>query len=124
MTKNGEAGVFPFTSELRELLAAQRDAHDRLKAQGLICPWLFFRMMAQGRGGQRRRNRSTPTSRDRDRLGTVTGNRRDTDAKVINTSGILLVPVWNQALSGIAKKNGTFAFCQEGGTSRGAMLAH
>ena len=51
MTKNGEARIFPFTTELRELLETQREAHERLKAAGVICPWVFFRLVAKGRGG-------------------------------------------------------------------------
>jgi integrase len=51
MTKNGEARVFPFTAELRAVLEAQRAAHDNLKAAGIICPWIFFRLIAKGRGG-------------------------------------------------------------------------
>jgi integrase len=43
-TKNGEGRVFPFTSELRDLLEKQREIRDSLKrSQGLICPWVFHR---------------------------------------------------------------------------------
>jgi integrase len=50
-TKNGEGRVFPLTDDLRALLEAQFEAHQRLKAQGEICPWVFFRMVAEARGG-------------------------------------------------------------------------
>ncbi|HEX5474971.1 MAG TPA: tyrosine-type recombinase/integrase [Vicinamibacterales bacterium] len=53
-TKNGEGRVFPFTAELRALFTAQRAAHDELKAQDTICPYVFFRMVADGRGGDKR----------------------------------------------------------------------
>jgi integrase len=40
-TKNDEARMFPFTDELREILAGQRAKADALKPRG-ICPWVFF----------------------------------------------------------------------------------
>jgi integrase len=49
--KNGEGRVFPFTPELRQLLEAQKAAVDELKTRGLIVPWVFFRMVADKRGG-------------------------------------------------------------------------
>jgi integrase len=58
-TKNGEGRVFPMTNDLRRLLEAQRDERDRLKAKGIICPWVFFRMVAEGRGGEKRPRRVT-----------------------------------------------------------------
>lgn len=43
-TKNDEGRVFPFTTELREVLEAQRRTTDVLnRAQGRICPWVFHR---------------------------------------------------------------------------------
>lgn len=59
MTKNGEARVFPFTTELREVLEAQHGAHEGLKAAGVICPWVFFRLVAKGRGGTKYPKRIT-----------------------------------------------------------------
>lgn len=53
-TKNRDGRVFPFTKELRDVLEAQRAAHDRLKKAGIVAPWVFFRMVAKGRGGKRR----------------------------------------------------------------------
>jgi integrase len=54
MTKNDEPHVFLFTAELRQVLESQRTAHERLKADGILCPWVFFRLV----GG--RRGRATP----------------------------------------------------------------
>jgi len=53
-TKNGEGRVFPMTEDLRRLLNAQHAEHDRLKKAGLIEPWVFFRMVAEGRGGPKK----------------------------------------------------------------------
>jgi integrase len=50
-TKNGEGRVFPMTDDLRRLLADQHADHLRLKKVGQIEPWVFFRMVAKGRGG-------------------------------------------------------------------------
>lgn len=50
-TKNGEARVFPFTSELRALLKQRHAKHERLKKAGVIVPLVFFRIVAKGRGG-------------------------------------------------------------------------
>ena len=50
-TKNGEGRVFVMTADLRRLLEAQRDERDGLKRKGLICPSVFFRMVAKGRRG-------------------------------------------------------------------------
>ncbi len=50
-TKNRAGRVFPLTDNLRALLEDQRREADRLKAQGLITPWVFFRMIAKGRRG-------------------------------------------------------------------------
>jgi integrase len=50
-TKNGEGRTFPFTKELRTLLEKQHAEHERLKKSGRVVPWVFFRMVANGRGG-------------------------------------------------------------------------
>ena len=43
-TKNDEGRVFPFTSELRDVVLAQRAVTDRLERElGRICPWVFHR---------------------------------------------------------------------------------
>jgi integrase len=43
-TKNDEGRTFPpFTDALEQLLEAQKAEHDRLKAEGVICPWVFNR---------------------------------------------------------------------------------
>lgn len=50
-TKNGEGRVFPLTVELRKVLQTQHAAYEHLKKQGQVVPWVFFRMVAKGRGG-------------------------------------------------------------------------
>jgi integrase len=50
-TKNKEGRTFPFTSELRTILEAQHAEHERLKKRGKVVPWVFFRMVANGRRG-------------------------------------------------------------------------
>lgn len=50
-TKNGDGRVFPMTAELRTILKAQSAERDRLKKAGLIERRVFFRMVAEGRGG-------------------------------------------------------------------------
>ena len=50
-TKNDEGRVFPFTDELRAVLETQRAAADALTSTGVITPWVFFRLVAKGRGG-------------------------------------------------------------------------
>jgi integrase len=42
-TKNGEPRVFPFTTELETILMGQLAEHERLKAAGTICPFVFHR---------------------------------------------------------------------------------
>jgi integrase len=49
-TKNREARIFPFTSELREILEGQRAKADELKRAGVITPWVFFREGKKLRG--------------------------------------------------------------------------
>jgi len=53
-TKNGEGRVFPFTTDLRTVLKSQHAEHERLKKVGQIEPWVFFRMVAEGRGGDKK----------------------------------------------------------------------
>lgn len=43
--------TFHLTTELRALLEKQQAEHDRLKKRGHHVPWVFFRMVAKGRGG-------------------------------------------------------------------------
>jgi hypothetical protein len=50
-TKNNEGRTYPFTKDLRALIEAQHAEHERLKKKGQIVPWVFFRMVALGRGG-------------------------------------------------------------------------
>ena len=50
-TKNRDGRVFPMTGELRALLEAQHVAAENVKQQGHLTPWVFFRMVANGRGG-------------------------------------------------------------------------
>jgi hypothetical protein len=42
-TKNGEARSFPFTTEIEMILKGQLAAHERLKAAGTLCPFVFHR---------------------------------------------------------------------------------
>jgi integrase len=51
-TKNREGRVFPMTMELRQLLQDQHRRHEELKNAGHVVPWCFWRMVAQGRGGE------------------------------------------------------------------------
>lgn len=53
-TKNGEGRVFPFTADLRAVLKAQHAEHERLKKAGHICRFVFFREIADGRGGEKK----------------------------------------------------------------------
>lgn len=53
-TKNREGRVFPLTTELRALLEARREAtKDLERIHGQIIPWVFFRLVSKGRGGQK-----------------------------------------------------------------------
>ena len=56
-TKNKEGRTFPFTKGLRALLEAQHKEHQRLTKQGHIVPWVFFRMVADERGGEKKPRR-------------------------------------------------------------------
>jgi integrase len=40
-TKNDEGRTFPFTDALQQLLETQKAEHGRLKADGVLCPWVF-----------------------------------------------------------------------------------
>ena len=43
-TKNDEGRVFPFTSELQDVILEQREVTDQVeREQGRICPWVFHR---------------------------------------------------------------------------------
>jgi integrase len=53
-TKCGEWRVFPLTAALRLLLREQWAEHERLKKAGHICPFVFFREVAEGRGGPKK----------------------------------------------------------------------
>ena len=53
-TKNREGRVFPMTAGLRELLKAQQTEHERLKKAGHIVPFVFFREVAERRGGDKK----------------------------------------------------------------------
>lgn len=49
-TKNREGRSFPFTAALEQLLKDQHVEHERLKAEGRIVPWVFFRMKGPREG--------------------------------------------------------------------------
>jgi integrase len=42
-TKNGEARTFPLTTEIETILRGQLAEHERLKAAGTVCPFVFHR---------------------------------------------------------------------------------
>jgi integrase len=48
---NREGRVFPMTDDLRALLEAPHTEHVRLKRAGEICPYVFFRLVAEKRRG-------------------------------------------------------------------------
>jgi integrase len=50
-TKNREGRVFVMTTALRTVLQAQHTKHEQLKKAGHIVPQVFWRMVADGRGG-------------------------------------------------------------------------
>ena len=52
-TKNGEGRVFPFTCDMKEMLEVRRAERERLQRDGHIVPWVFFRLVAKGRGGKK-----------------------------------------------------------------------
>jgi integrase len=51
-TKNKQGRTFPLTGALRTLLGAQHAEHERLKKAGHIFPHVFFREVAEERGGE------------------------------------------------------------------------
>jgi integrase len=53
-TKNGEGRVFPMTADLRAVLKGRHAEHERLKKVGHIVPQVFFREVAEGRGGDKK----------------------------------------------------------------------
>jgi integrase len=53
-TKNGDGRVFYFTADLERLLRAQKAEHERLKKAGHIMPNVFFREVAEERGGEKK----------------------------------------------------------------------
>jgi integrase len=52
-TKNGDGRVFPFApgDPLHTVLIAQHAAHEALAKAGHLCPHVFYRLVAKGRGG-------------------------------------------------------------------------
>jgi integrase len=52
-TKNRDGRVFPMTDDLRALLKDREAARDDLKKAGHLVPWVFFRMVAKGRSGEK-----------------------------------------------------------------------
>jgi integrase len=53
-TKNLEGRVFHMTDDLRAILKDQHTAHKKLKEAGQIEPWVFWRMVAEERGGKKK----------------------------------------------------------------------
>ena len=53
-TKNGKPRIIKMTDDLRALLTAQYAEHDRVKKAGNICPFVFFREVADERGGEKK----------------------------------------------------------------------
>jgi integrase len=56
-TKNKKGRTFPFTAAVRTLLQAQWTEHEKLKKAGHICPKVFWRMVADERGGEKKPRR-------------------------------------------------------------------
>lgn len=56
-TKNRQGRTFPMTTALRQLLESQQAEHERLKKAGHIVPFVFFREVAEGRGGDKKPQR-------------------------------------------------------------------
>jgi integrase len=50
-TKNRDGRVFHMTDDLRALLKAQLSKQEEMKKAGHVVPWVFFRLVAKGRGG-------------------------------------------------------------------------
>ena len=53
-TKNKKPRVIKMTDDLRALLAGQHVEHERVKKAGHICPFVFFREVADERGGEKK----------------------------------------------------------------------
>ena len=53
-TKNKKGRTFPFTTALRTLLEERQIEHKKLKKAGHICPNVFWRMVAEKRGGEKK----------------------------------------------------------------------
>jgi integrase len=53
-TKNREGRVFPFTTKLRKLLEGQQAEREKLQKAGHLVPWVWWRMVADGRGGDKK----------------------------------------------------------------------
>src|SRR6185503_4246106 len=51
-TKNGEGRDFPFTDDLRAVLEERDRERERLNKAGHIVPWVFFRVIKNGRDGK------------------------------------------------------------------------
>jgi integrase len=62
-TKNNDGRTFPFTKTLRTLLEAQHANCEHLKKRGKIVPWVFLRMVANGRASRCNRNRPSRLAR-------------------------------------------------------------
>jgi integrase len=58
-TKNKDGRVFPMTSDLRSLLKAQHVERERVQKAGHLVPYVFFREVADGRGGEKKPRRIT-----------------------------------------------------------------
>jgi integrase len=52
-TKNKRPRVFRLTADLRAMLLERQAARDAAVVDGHLCPWVFFRMVAKGRGGRK-----------------------------------------------------------------------
>lgn len=46
--------MFPMTEDLRKLLKRRLAEHKRLQQAGKIEPWVFWRMVAENRGGPKK----------------------------------------------------------------------
>lgn len=53
-TKNGDGRVFPFIADLETLLKERWAEHERLKKEGHITRHVFVRLVAEGRGGEKK----------------------------------------------------------------------
>ena len=52
-TNNRDGRIFYLTDDLRALVERQCADHEALKKTGVIVPWVFFRLVAKGRGGKK-----------------------------------------------------------------------